>query len=146
MPGTCYRGTSIASYLTSTALPNWYNAHNVNDREFRVVGGTPRTVTRPRRTGRTSIARRETSPRQWRATSRAEGIYIYTLGLGSHVHDLTGPDNENGETLLKRMANTPDSATYNASQPTGVYCWAATENDLMPCFAKLASEIMRITK
>ncbi len=78
--------------------------------------------------------------------ARNEGIYIYTLGLGSHVHDLTGPDNENGESLLKRMANTADSATYNASQPTGVYCWAATENDLMPCFAKLASEIMRITK
>jgi Flp pilus assembly protein TadG len=145
LPGTCYRGTSIASYLTSTALPNWYNAHNVNDREFPVVGGTPRTVTSaPNWTNVNRAARN--LPEAMAATSRSEGIYIYTLGLGSHVHDLTGPDNENGETLLKRMANTPDSSTYSASQPTGVYCWAATENDLMPCFAKLASEIMRITK
>jgi hypothetical protein len=31
-------------------------------------------------------------------------------------------------------------------QPMGAYCWAADINDLAPCFAKLASEIMRITK
>jgi hypothetical protein len=28
----------------------------------------------------------------------------------------------------------------------GVYCYAATQADLTPCFGKLASAIMRITK
>jgi hypothetical protein len=44
------------------------------------------------------------------------------------------------------MANTPDAPSYNNKQTSGVYCYAATINDLRPCFAKLASEILRISK
>ena len=157
LPGQCYisggaiGGGTSPPHLTTTALPDWYNPHDrLNEREFRVVTNTPRVVTNA--TNNTTVAYRNINrasrnlPEAMANAARNEGIYIYTLGLGSHVHDLTGPDNEDGESLLKRMANTADSATYNAGQPTGVYCWAATENDLMPCFAKLASEIMRITK
>ncbi len=159
LPGRCYiSGGAIGAgtnppHLTTTALPDWYNPHDrLNEREFRVVTNTPRVVTNS--TNTTTNAYRNINrasrnlPEAMANAARSEGIYIYTLGLGSHVHDLTGPDNEDGESLLKCMANTTDSAARcrNPGQPTGVYCWAATENDLMPCFAKLASEIMRITK
>ena len=57
-------------------------------------------------------------------------------------------DNETGEAVLKCMANVADgpSRCYNAAKPAGMYCYAATEADLTPCFTKLASAILRISK
>jgi Flp pilus assembly protein TadG len=159
LPGACYQGTSIAgcaaaaNCLTATALPAWYNPHNrLGETEFPVVTNTPRVVTNS--TASAAIAYNNVNrasrnlPEAMAKRSRQEGVYVYTLGLGSHVQDLTGPDNENGESLLKCMANTPDALArcYTPSEPVGTYCWAATENDLKPCFAKLASEILRLTR
>jgi Flp pilus assembly protein TadG len=146
LPGNCYRGTSIGSYLTSTALPAWYNPHDkAGEHEFPVVTATPRRVTSAPNWTNVNRASRNL-PEAMAAKSGDEGVYVFTLGLGAHVHDLTGPDNESGETLLKCMANTSDSSCHDATRPVGTYCWAATENDLKPCFSKLASEIMRITR
>ena len=46
------------------------------------------------------------------------------------------------------MANTTDAPTrcFNPSKPVGLYCFAATQADLTPCFSKLASAILRISK
>lgn len=143
-PGNCYRN-NIASYLTATALPDWFNPHDPNEQDFRVVGGTPWTVTSAPTWRNINRASRNL-PQAMALKSRQEGIYVFTLGLGSYLHESTGPDNVHGEDLLKSMANTPDSQTYDPAQPVGVYCYADTEADLKPCFAKLASEIMRITR
>jgi len=69
---------------------------------------------------------------------RDNNVYIFTLGL-----DGNGGFNE---TLLKNMANTPDAVLYNSKQPAGIYCYAANISGLKPCFSKLASEILRISK
>ncbi len=158
LAGTCYRGTSIVgcttgTCLTAAAIPAWYNPHDrLGEMEFAVVTGSPRVVTNS--TASEAIAYRNVNrasrnlPEAMAAKSRDEGIYVYTLGLGSHVQDLTGPDNEDGESLLKCMANTPDSLArcYKADKPKGDYCWAKTDNDLKACYDRLASEIMKITK
>jgi hypothetical protein len=90
-------------------------------------------------------------PQEMAKTSRAEGIYVFTLGLGSHVHDLTGPLNEDGESLLKCMANTPGSDKIPRCNNTdtlivGDYCWAQTDENLRACYDKLASQIMTLAK
>jgi len=159
LPGGCYRGTSIVACtaatncLTTAALPAWYNPHDrLGEQEFPVVTNTPRVVTNS--TASTAVAYANVNrasrnlPEAMAKKSRQEGVYVYTLGLGTHVQDPTGPDNESGESLLKCMANTPDSLPrcYTPSEPVGTYCWAATEDGLKPCFAKLASEILRLTR
>jgi len=84
--------------------------------------------------------------------ARGQGILIYTVGLGQ-VLDMPemeetrcSTSNEKGVTVLKRLANTKDSDTYDPNQPSGVFCHAETIDALGPCFDKLASEILRITK
>jgi Flp pilus assembly protein TadG len=86
--------------------------------------------------------------------ARSQGIIVFTLGLGEqldvdHLEELNcgfSSAVENGANILKRMANTKDSDTHNPSQPTGIYCEAKTIDDLKPCYAKIASAILRITR
>jgi Flp pilus assembly protein TadG len=87
--------------------------------------------------------------------ARSQGVIVFTLGLGGNPDYLSNLEVtdcgylqsvENGTNLLKRMANTKDSDTYNASQPSGIYCYAKTTDDLKPCFDRIASAILRITK
>ena len=84
--------------------------------------------------------------------AREQGIFIYALGLGSALDEREMMDpscstyNETGTTILRRLANTPDSDTYNSSQPTGIYCRAVGIDALGPCFDKLANAILRISK
>ena len=80
--------------------------------------------------------------------SRSEGIYVFTLGLGNQLTVPAGPDGEKGEDILKCMANVADAPNrcVTIDQPVGTYCHAATENELKPCFDKLASAILRLTK
>jgi predicted peroxiredoxin len=82
------------------------------------------------------------------AKSQDEGIYVFTLGLGSQLKAASGVDKEKGEDTLKCMANAVDAPSRCArpSKPVGVYCYAATQADLTPCFSKLASAILKITK
>ena len=169
LPGNCYQGTNIISrtgspgnyqyrYVT-TPLPTYYNPHDkLNEQEFRVVTATPRQVlATPAAAGasnfqnawNTNINRAARNLAESIALqARTEGIYVYTLGLGDLLHAAAGPDNEQGEDLLKCMANTPDSLSrcYNPNLPVGRYCWAADVAALKSCFAEIASEILRLTK
>jgi Flp pilus assembly protein TadG len=133
-------------------LPDWYNAHNPSLKEFPIVTNTPRVVTND--VSSPDIAKRNLD-RAGRnlaeavaAKARSEGIVVMTLGLGADLKIPTGVDNEVGENILKCMANVADgpSRCYNPNQPVGMYCYAATTSDLTPCFSRLASAILRISK
>jgi Flp pilus assembly protein TadG len=149
-------GNCTPSDLPSKAasLPDWYNAHNPaktpNDptlREYPVVTTSPRVVTNAVTYANVNRAARNLVEAM-ASKSRDEGIYVFTLGLGSSLKAGTGVDGEKGEDVLKCMANAVDAPArcYNANKPVGVYCFAATQNDLTPCFSKLASAILRISK
>jgi type II secretory pathway pseudopilin PulG len=82
--------------------------------------------------------------------ARQQGIYVYTLGLGSQLQDLLGPamangQQERGEDLLRNMANTEDADTHDSGEPKGIYCHAATADDLGPCYNRIIEEIIRLT-
>lgn len=140
-------------------LPDWYNAHNdaanPNDpakREFPIVTSTPRVVTADL-TSDTMVTRNidraaRNLPEAVASKARDEGIYVFTLGMGSDLKARSGVDNEVGEDILKCMANVADGPArcYNAAKPVGMYCYAATEAALTPCFSRLASAILRISK
>ncbi|NVM75149.1 Flp pilus assembly protein TadG [Duganella sp. SG902] len=152
-------GSCTPSNITTkaSALPDWYNAHNQpqsniwNDpaapREFPIVTNSPRVVTSDITYRNVNRAARNLVEAM-AAKSRDEGIYVFTLGLGAALKSGTGADGEKGEDTLKCMANSTDAPArcFNAAKPVGVYCHAATQADLTPCFSKLASAILRISK
>jgi Flp pilus assembly protein TadG len=156
LPGNC-SPTYVRTYLSG--LPAWYNAHNTGvnhddpaQREFPVVTTSPRVVTND--VSNMTIAWKNVNRASRNlveavaAKARTEGTYVFTLGLGADLLSASGPDNELGQDVLKCMANTADSLSrcYNPAQPVGVYCYAATVSALTPCFSKLASAILRISK
>lgn len=77
---------------------------------------------------------------------RAEGIYVYSIGLGS----------DPSQTFLQEIANDPSSDTYNSSQPTGMAIMApdcSTPNsqtcntELQQVFQTIAAKILlRLTQ
>jgi len=143
------RRGSVSS--TVSRLPDWYNAHDTL-REFPIVTNSPRVVTSD--LSNDTIIRRNIEraarnlPEAIAAKARDEGIYVFTLGMGDALKAKSGVDNEVGENVLKCMANVADapSRCYNPDKPVGMYCYAATEADLTPCFSRLASAILRISK
>jgi Flp pilus assembly protein TadG len=156
-PSRCDQGADITAYLTPTGFPNWYNAHDINDREFPIVTNTPRVVTNDTSTPEIAYANVNRASKNlvesMAARARAEGIYVFTLGLGPLLKKVTGSSvdpNDTGENLLKCMANTADAPARcraaGASQPRGIYCHAGTADTLQPCFATLAAEILRLTR
>ena len=145
-----------------TAFPQWYNANNLETKpvdparqEFPIITKTPREVT-------DVTVNKASATVQWTnvhrasrnlaeaiaAKARAEGIYVFTLGMGASLTTPEGPDNEYGQDLLRCMANTVDAPTRcrKPKERVGQYCYAATESDLSPCFTRLASAILRISK
>lgn len=158
--GTCvvkrpyYFGTS---YYAATRLPDYYNAHNdASKREFPIVTasapGSYRSVTNDissQNAANLNITRAARNlPEMIAAKAREEGAVVFTLGLGADLRNKSPIDGEVGEDMLKCMANVPDgpSRCYKPSQPVGMYCYAATDADLTPCFSRLASAILRISK
>ena len=141
LSGSCNADTLRGNELPKN-MPQYYNAHNATDTEFLIVGSQPNTVTSAsnnKNIAYTNVYNAATNvPLAMASSLRAQGVYVFTLGLGSN-----GDLDQN---LLKNIANTSDATRYNTNQPTGIYCFAATVNDLRPCFAKLASEILRISK
>lgn len=139
--GNCDGGDELNGNEVPTKMPTYYNAHDANDTEFLIVGSKPGTVTSATNGNNLSknVYRAATNvPLAMASAMRDAGIYIFTLGLDGNG----GFD----EDLLRNMANSTDAKQYNNKQPSGIYCYAATVNDLRPCFAKLASEILRISK
>lgn len=140
-------------------LPTWYNAHNLpaqaddpTAREFPIVTTTPRAVSKDMSTRKlqwTNMHRASRNLAEAMASkARLENTYIFTLGMGAALKAKAGPDNEIGEDLLRCMANTADAPNRcrKPAEPVGLYCYAATDSDLSPCFTRLASAILRISK
>ena len=153
----CTPGKAI--WNSADKLPPWYNAHNSrsnkNDpdkHDFPIVTGTPRLVTADLSSD--AIAKRNIDRAARNLVeavankARDENIIVFTLGMGASLKSASGVDKETGESILKCMANVADgpSRCYNANKPVGMYCYAATEADLTPCFSRLASAILRISK
>jgi hypothetical protein len=67
------------------------------------------------------------------------GVTIFCIGLGNSTY----PANSD---ILQRIANDPASATYTTSAPTGLYVSSPTAADLTDAFARVASEILRLSK
>jgi len=65
-------------------------------------------------------------------------VLAYVVGLGN----TTNPPDTN---LLKRLANTNDSSYYDSTYPAGDMIYATNNDELHAAFARLASEILRIT-
>lgn len=84
--------------------------------------------------------------------ARKEGITVYSIGLGAQMttsqmfDENCSTKDEVGTTILRRMANTPDSDTYDPTQPSGIFCFAPDVPGLKQCFDRVASTILRITK
>lgn len=167
MPGKCYVDpkvlpkTTITKSLAAAALPAWYNAHNPTNapalQEFRLAPSAvsdARTVTNNTSSEAMTWNNVNRASRNlveaMAAKARSEGIYVLTLGLGSQLTTKTGPDKESGDGILKCMANTADAkpscVAAGAGQPVGIYCQALDANALKPCFDKIASSILRISK
>lgn len=145
-------------------LPDWYNAHNdpktpndVTKREFPIVTTYPRVVSADIGTiaSPTSEPYRRNVERASRnlveavaSSARDQGIFVFTLGMGSGLKATGSFDTDTGEAVLKCMANAVDAPKrcQQPDKPVGMYCYAATESDLTPCFSRLASAILRITK
>jgi Flp pilus assembly protein TadG len=151
LPQNCSLPVGKKIWSTVDHLPDFYNAHD-DKKEFPIVTNSPRVVT----AGMTNDAEARLNlervtrnlPEAVAAKARDEGIYIFTLGLGDELKLKYGVDQEVNETILKCMANVADGPArcYNPAKPVGMYCFAATEADLTPCFSKLASAILRISK
>jgi len=148
--GGCNVVSNSRIKTTVKGLPDWYDAHD-NKKEFRIVTAGPREVTASLDNGTDAwknIPRAARNlPEAVAAKARDEGIYVFTLGMGQ-LKSKTGFDKEVGENVLKCMANVADapSRCYNPDKPVGMYCYAATPADLTPCFSRLASAILRISK
>lgn len=153
-PTSCNLSGRGRGVLASDAVPQYYNAHadpmtNVNVNEFHLADGGPRPVTSaPSYANINRVSRNLVEAIA--AKARSEGIYVFSLGLGDQLTIPTGPDGEQGEVVLKCMANTTDATpacvAAGAGQPVGIYCHAVDVNGLKPCFDKLASAILRLTK
>ena len=151
-----WRGTYGEGNLQSAvrSLPDWYNARPASsNREFPIVTSTPRAVTADISTQylleRNVLRASRNLAESIADKTRSEGIYVFTLGFGPALKEPVASDTStNGEMILKCMANTVDSIKrcQKPDQPVGMYCYAATDADLTPCFSRLASAILRITK
>ena len=71
-------------------------------------------------------------------TNTALNVVTYTLGLDGNG----GVDS----VLLKRMANDPLANNYDNTKTDGLYVYAANSADLNAAFARIASEILRLTR
>ncbi|WP_161051862.1 vWA domain-containing protein [Duganella margarita] len=164
-PGGLYRldatNTSLGGGCTpnslkskASKLPDFYNGHNPANNQndptaerIPVITNTPRVVANTLTYDNVNRAARNLAEAM-ASKARDEGTVVFTLGLGSQLKTITGTDTEKGEDVLKCMANSPDAPArcLNTAKPVGMYCYAATASDLTPCFSKLASAMLRISK
>ena len=63
---------------------------------------------------------------------RAQGIVIYSIGLGNTI----------SQAFLQQIANDPASSTFNPNEPVGQAVFAPTAADLQGVFQTIASEIL----
>ena len=68
-------------------------------------------------------------------------VVIYTIGLGDPSSGAP-PDEE----FMKRVANDPSSPSFASGEPVGLYVFAPNNTELNQAFARVASEILRISQ
>ena len=132
--------------LAADALPALYDAHPLSP-VIPVAGGGPRIVTPEAKWTNVNRASRNLAEAM-AERARADGIRVYTIGLGPELEQRGGADNETGSDLLRCMANAADApaSCRTPGQPVGAYCHAQDAADLKPCFALLGAEILRLTR
>lgn len=132
--------------LAADALPALYDAHPVAP-ALAVAGGGPRPVTVEPSWVNVNRAARNLAEAM-AARARADGIRVYTIGLGPELEAHGGADQETGSDMLRCMANSADAGVSCrvAGQPAGVHCHARSADELKPCFAMLGAEILRLTR
>ena len=86
-----------------------------------------------------------------RGASGNAAVTVYTIGLGARLrsNEVAGcayGQSEYGENILKRLANTTDSDRFQASQPTGLYVYAADASQLNSAFQKIRSAVLRLSQ
>lgn len=86
-----------------------------------------------------------------RSGTGTDAVTVYTIGLGERLNsneiNFCGYNvDEYGANIMKRVANTNDSDTYNPSQPTGLYVYAENASQLDAAFQTIANQILRLTK
>ena len=107
---TCCGAASFPSQLTGTTEP-LTQTNICNDAMYRAV--------------------------QLGGTMRAQGVVIYSIGLGDKIN----------ESYLQQLANDPASSTFNPNEPVGSAVFAPTAADLTSVFQTIASEILlRLTQ
>jgi len=67
-------------------------------------------------------------------------IVIYSLGLGGTVTEPLDQD------FLRRVANDPQSSSYDSSRPAGRYYYAADITQLSAAYQAIASQILRLSQ
>jgi Flp pilus assembly protein TadG len=147
--------SSILSYISST-LPHYFNctAGNTNpnaDTEFPIwphdaVGVRDALPVTASATYANINRASRNLPEDMARIARQNGIYVYTLGLGSHLTEATGPDGEHGDAVLMRMANDPSAVPFHSDELQGLYCYAADTSELQACYDAIASQIFRLTR
>jgi hypothetical protein len=96
------------------------------------IDGTNKAFTQPLVT-----AEAEYTAVQMANAVRAEGGYVYSIGLGNSIN----------QTFLQQVANDPSSPTFDSSQPIGEADFAAQASDLNAVFQTIASKILlRLTQ
>lgn len=148
-----HRDTQLGTYSNIASLPNsgfvMNGLGNIPLASFnnkRTLAGNPYTNTRcnVNKAARNMVENVAN-------TARIQDINIHSIGLGTRVDSLeitfcAYNSSEHGSNILKRIANTADSDTYNSSHPTGLYAWAASDSELDAAFDTIASEILRLTR
>lgn len=75
-----------------------------------------------------------------RVNSMTLGLDVVTFAIG-----LGGPSAADDE-MMRRVANSVDSPSYNSSRPVGMYIYADDNSQLQQAFAQVASDVLRISK
>lgn len=149
--------------LTITDTGGTVSASSILLAGQRALIGTTNNECNVNKAARNMVENVANTARNWveLSTNQNQPIAIYSLGLGDFLfkkQEITNcgyGSNENGENILKRLANTKDSDTYQAANPTtgapptGIYCYADTTANpgaLDSCFSAIASEILRLSR
>jgi Flp pilus assembly protein TadG len=132
-------GSSLATYNSSsrTWSPTTFCLKNLAGFTSQ-IDGTTKTFTRTNVTADARYRALETAN-----AMRAEGMYIYAIGLGTSVDDA----------FLQQIANDPASSSYDSSQPEGMAVFAKNcpssqcSAELQQVFQTIAAQILlRLTQ
>ena len=128
IPDVDYYGNSTWGYVTPYTFSSGYYAGKIRP-------------DRPIAAGQASKNAADNAARTMRQDPDYT-VLIHSIGLGDPSGGSTPPDPD----FMKRVANDPDSPAYTDAEPTGMYVFAPDNTQLSQAFARVASEILRISQ